>query len=137
MALTAEQIRAMAIKDVEIIGFDEEPIIVKLKTLSLLGLAGSGKIPNSLLGTAMIMFEGKSSNKKSEDDKDNMSDMSKLIDVICMNALVEPSYEEIGDILTDDQKMEIFYYTQGGLKSLESFRKKQTVNVIVNDSPTV
>ena len=139
MAFTVEQIRAKAIKDIEIVGFDaDEPIVLKLKTLSLLGLVSSGKIPNILLGTAMEMFEGKASKKsKEEDSNDEMGNMSKLIDIICENAMVEPLYSEISDIITDPQKMEIFYYTQGGVKSLESFREQQANNVAINNSGAV
>jgi len=139
MAFTVAQIRAKAIKDIEIVGFDaDEPIVLKLKTLSLLGLVSSGKIPNILLGTAMEMFEGKASKKsKEEDSNDEMGNMSKLIDIICENAMVEPLYSEISDIITDPQKMEIFYYTQGGVKSLESFREQQANNVAINNSGAV
>lgn len=137
MALSAEEIRSRAIKDVEIMGLEDDPIILKLKTLSLLGLVGKGKIPNTLMNTAMEMFQGKSSNKDVADDGNNMVNISKLMEIICENCLVEPTYEEIGDILTDDQKMEIFYYSQGGVKSLESFRKKSRDNVVIDNVEAV
>jgi hypothetical protein len=137
MAFSAKQIRELAVKDVSIVGFDaEEPIVIKLKTLSLLGLVSSGKIPNLLLSTALTMFEGTDSKKKKDtpDDGTEMTDMGKLIDIICENSMVEPKFEEIADIITDAQKMEIFYYTQGGVKALESFRTEQKNHVALNNS---
>ena len=54
-----------------------------------------------------------------------MKDMIDVLDVICEEAFVEPSYNEIknaGVTLTDDQYLFIFDYTQRGVKALESFR---------------
>lgn len=137
MAFSVEQIRALAIKDVEIIGFSpDEQITLKLKTLSLLGLVGCGKIPNTLLGTAMELFEGKS-NKGKDNESSKMSEMAKIMGIICENSMVEPEYKEIEDILTDEQKMEIFYYTQGGIKALESFREKQKPVISLDNGTSI
>ncbi len=119
-----EEIRNKAIRMVDIVGFETgEVITLKLKSLSLMGLVRNGKVPNQLLGTAVELFEGK---KAGAGPKENeVSDLAGMIDVLCQNAMVEPTYEDIGEYLTDDQKMEIFYFTQGGLNSLNSFRQVQ------------
>lgn len=127
MSISIEDFKSRAIKEVDITGFEaEEPITVKLRSLSLLSLVSLGKIPNALMATALQLFEGKVTQEKAkEDDITKLSNLAKMVDIICEVAMEEPSFEEIGEYLTDSQKMEIFYYTQGGLKGLESFREQQ------------
>lgn len=122
MVTTIQEIKDKALKEVEISGFEaDETITIKLRNLSLMGLVAGGKIPNQLLGTATELFEGKKASK--EPDKASISELAQMIDLICKNAMVEPTFEEAGEYLTDNQKMEIFYYTQGGVEALNSFRK--------------
>lgn len=139
MAISVEEFKNKAIRDVEITGFDEgETIALKLRSLSLLGLASSGKIPNELMGVAIEMFEGKDTgHKDKKEDSKEMLNITKLMDVICDNALIEPKYSDIGEYLTDDQKMEIFYYTQGGIRALKSFRSEQSNTVVIDDSKSI
>lgn len=129
MAVTSlEQIKNQACKEVQIQGFEKgEFITLRLKSMSLLGLVSSGKIPNQLMGTAVELFEGKQGSKKGkkEDNGAGMQRMAEIVDIICKNAMLEPTYEEAGEYLNDIQKLEIFYFTQGGINSLESFRKEQ------------
>ena len=127
MITTIEQIKNKAVKEVEIIGFEVgEFITLQLKGVSITNLIQSGKIPNQLLGVAIELFEGK---KKEDDGKEkDISESIKLIDIICDSAMVEPKFDEVKEYLTDAQKMEIFTFTQGGVKALNSFREVKTVN---------
>jgi len=131
--ISVEEFKARATREVDIQGFTngEEPITIRIRSLSLMKLVGNGKIPNELMTTAIELFEGK---KKSEavstaeimGSNGKLKDMASLIDVICDNAMVEPTFDEIGDLLTDEQKLEIFQHTQGGTKALNSFRQEPT-----------
>lgn len=120
------------IKDGEIVELPpftkDVPFVARLQRPSMLVLAKSGKIPNSLLTDANKLFAGGAPGLVSKNlENDNMmQEMFELMEVICEAALVEPAYKDLKDNgiqLTDEQLMAIFSYTQEGVKSLEKFRK--------------
>lgn len=111
---------------VQLPGFAEgQPFVARLKRPSMLVLAKSGKIPNTLMSTATALFNG--DNSKLDSDNENlMSDMYDVCRIICEASLVQPTLAEIESVglsLSDDQVMAIFNYAQIGAKALESFRK--------------
>lgn len=112
---------------VELPSFSEDvPFIARLRRPSLLALVKNGSIPNSLLVQANNLFSsGASGMLKKTADANTMKDLFDIIDVICEDAFVEPTYKEIreaGIRLTDEQMMAIFSYSQRGVKALEPFR---------------
>ncbi len=109
---------------VELVGFTQEPFIARLKRPSFLNMVSTGMIPNELLNAAYIVFNGAKSTK----DIVSMKEANELYTLVAKGALVEPTYkqlEEIGLELTDQQLIEIFNYTQVGVKALKSFRDEQ------------
>ena len=111
-------------QEVELIGWGEEPFVCKLKRPSMLGLVANGDIPNPLLNAAYILFNGAKTTK----DVINMKEQKELLTIMAKTAMVEPTYddlEKIGLELTDAQLLEIYNYTQIGIKALTSFRAKQ------------
>lgn len=101
---------------VELPDFEEGlPFIARLRRPSILYLAKAGKIPNELLSVAKEMFEGT--------QKSNIKDYADVLDVVLDIALVEPKYDEVKDILTDEQRIAIYNYTQLGVRGLLPFRK--------------
>lgn len=101
-----------------------QPFVAKLRRPSMLVLAKSGKIPNSLIGTANELFM-KGSSGLDLDDPDMMGNFYDTCRVICEAALVEPTLAQIdaaGVELSDNQLMAIFSYSQSGIKALEPFR---------------
>lgn len=105
---------------------EEQPFVAKIKRPSMLAMAKNGKIPNGLLSTAGDLFVGKGANLDDSKKTNGLSDLFQVLDAICEECFVEPTYKEIkeaGIDLSDDQMMFIFNYTQQGVKSLESFRK--------------
>lgn len=116
--------------EVEISGWEEKtPFVCKLKRVSLLNLVGKGTIPNPLMGPVMALFDG----DKAKIDKINAKEMADIIELFCKVTLVEPSYEDVEDSLTDVQRTEIFNYAQGGVSQLKSFRN-QRANTISNNN---
>lgn len=106
--------------EVEIDGWEPEvPFVCKLKRVSMMHLVSKGKIPNPLMPAVIALFNG----KKDEVNKVDAKQMSDIIDLFCKATLVEPTYEEVEEFLTDSQRTQIFNYAQGGLKRLEKFRK--------------
>ena len=130
MAVTSfEQFKAMAFKEVELPGFEEgQKVVVRLRKVSILGLASSGKIPNTLMGAVNKLFgegqKGTTAEEVASKSVENLAEMAKLLDLIAENALVEPKYSEVGEFLTDDQKNAIFEYSQSGVKKVEPFPNK-------------
>ena len=103
------------------------PFVARLKRPSMLSLAKSGKIPNSLLTEANKLFQGGVSTvaKSGVDDENMMAQLFEVMDIICEASFVEPKFKELKDNgieLTDEQYMAVFTYTQQGVKSLENFR---------------
>lgn len=101
-----------------------QPFIARIRRPSMLALAKTGKIPNSLLLTANGLFTGKGLDDKKAGA---MADLLTIIEAICEDCFVKPSYKELkeaGVQLTDDQMMFIFNYTQQGVKALEPFREE-------------
>lgn len=103
------------------------PFVARLKRPSMLSLAKSGKIPNSLLTQANKLFAGgvESVVNRGIESDEMMDDLFGILDVICEASFVEPTFKQIkeaGIELTDEQYMAVFSYTQQGVKSLENFR---------------
>lgn len=102
-----------------------QPFVARVRRPSMLALAKSGKIPNSLLSVANDLF-AKGGSAIADANEDFMSNMYDVCHVLCEAALIEPTLqqiEEAGLELSDKHVMEIFNYTQAGIKALEDFRK--------------
>lgn len=130
MAITSlEQFKQMAFKEVELPGFEPgETVTVRLRKVSVLGLASSGKIPNSLMGTVNKLFgegrKGATPDQVASSSLENLGEMASLLDLIAAEAMVEPTFAEVGEYLTDDQKNAIFEYSQSGVKSVAPYSGK-------------
>lgn len=101
----------------------DQPFVARLKRPSMLVLAKSGKIPNSLLETASSLFDGKSN--MANNSNNTMGDMYRVLEIIAEASLVSPTMAEIksaGIELTDEQLIAIFNYSQQGVEGLKSFR---------------
>lgn len=100
------------------------PFVARLRRPSMLFLAKTGQIPNTLLAKAGQLFNGGGASFDS-DDTNMLSDVYDIAMVVIKASLVSPTIDEIHDAgleLSDDQIMAIFNYTQGGIKALEQFR---------------
>lgn len=120
MAITSfEEFKNKAQSIIDLPGFEPgETVTVKVKKVSLLGLASSGKIPNSLMGVVSKLFNSAGNAPEAEAMKSNIVEMTQLMSLIAKNALVEPSYEKVKEYLTDDQLSGIFDYAMGGIKQV-------------------
>ena len=101
-------------------------------------MASQGKIPNHLLGIAVTATTGeqkKSTDKMSDKEKLKMVDQS--MDLYCIACMVEPKYEDVKDILTDDQRGTIFEWAIGAVSDLDSFRNKEANGSDDNDGKEV
>lgn len=113
---------------VELPSFSNDvPFVARLKRPSLMAMVKSGKIPNELLEEANKLFTGGPGAVVSSNvDKNMMDKLFSILENICEEAFVEPTYEQLkqnGIELTDEQQLFVFDYTQRGVESLKSFRK--------------
>lgn len=127
-----EQLKNIKLSEiVELPSFEDgTKLVVEIKKPNMMQLITSGKIPNTLLNVAMDMFNGKTGDKmqKASQSSKDLSELVKMMNVIAEASLVNPCYEDFktaGVGLSDDQLMAILMYSQGGVKSLENFRKQQ------------
>lgn len=103
-----------------------QPLVVRIKRPSILALAKTGKIPNSLLATAAELFT-KGGSGLDVDNENMLGDMYNVCKVIAEASLVEPTLkdiEKVGLELTDEQLMAIFNYSQVGVNALKPFREQ-------------
>lgn len=101
---------------------------VRLKRPSILAMAKCGKIPNELLLEANSLFTNGTAGvaNKKVSDTSMLNDMFNILELICEESFVEPTYKQIKDAgvtLTDEQQLAVFQYTQNGIDSLKSFRQ--------------
>ena len=101
---------------VELPPFDEgTPLTARLRRPSLLTLCKNGTIPNTLLTTAQKIYEG--------EKHGDIKSFSEILHAVAKSALVEPKYEEVSELLNDEQLTAIFNYTQTGVLGLLPFRE--------------
>lgn len=139
--ITAEAFKNRAFRIITLPGFNpgDERIPVQIKSTGVMTMLSNGTIPNTLMAKVTELFgnsNGKTkhpkaaiteADKQAAIDKLNSSesalqDMASLLRVFAKASLVQPSYDEIGDYLTDEQLMTLFSAMYGEVTDLESFR---------------
>jgi hypothetical protein len=100
---------------VELPAFDSgQPFAAKLKRMSLLAFCKSGIIPNQLLAAVQEIYEGR--------QRGDIKKYAEVLDIICGEVMIEPTFEDVKDIITDTQKTAILTYAQHGVAGLLPFR---------------
>ena len=112
---------------IEITGFDPlTKIAVRMKRPKIMTMLAAGKIPNHHLSTVVKLLGGKPSKEQKTTDEEQSKEMPNLYRFYAEICLVEPTYEELQDHLTDDQLMDIFTWATTEAKQLNSFRDVKT-----------
>ena len=123
--ITAEQFRAKSVAIISIPGFDPgETFEIKVRKLSLVGLISSGKIPNSLMKVVKDAFAGIKSSADDEDESavmDKAGEIGKLMNIVCKEAMLEPTFDDVKDVMNDAQMLAVFQFTQGGVEEVKPF----------------
>lgn len=131
------------VKQTEIINLgkfeDGTEFVAELKKPDLMQLAAERKIPNVLATEVVKLFNGKNKLAKkvvAEDDAEALAQLGELMNVLAEASLVNPTYKQLQEInieLTQEMKMSIMMFTQGGVETLKNFRKEQQRNA--NNKP--
>ena len=127
--ISAKDISQLKDKNGEVIDlpdFDENtPFNARVKRPSLMELCLNETIPNVLLAEAQQLFEG-------DLRKGNLLKYHDIMRKVAEVALVEPKYSEVKDMLTDEQLVIIFDYTQKGVVALLPFRQNRLLQAAVS-----
>lgn len=122
--LNIEKLREMANSIIKVPNFDNTGHInIRVQRPKLLKMAAEGKIPNHLMNIAATMINGRPLSKQKElTPEEYIKEINGAMELYCRACMVEPTYEEMEDILTDDQKATIFNWGIGEVSSLDTFR---------------
>ena len=127
--ISAKDISKLKDKNGEVIDlpdFDENtPFVARVKRPSLMELCLNETIPNVLLAEAQQLFEG-------DLKKGNLIKYHDIMRKVAEVALVEPKYSAVKDMLTDEQLVVIFDYTQKGVVALLPFRQNRVLQAAVS-----
>ena len=127
--ISAKDISQLKDKNGEVIDlpdFDEKtPFNARVKRPSLMELCLNETIPNILLAEAQQLFEG-------DLKKGNLLKYHDIMCKVAEVALVEPKYSEVKDMLTDEQLVVIFDYTQKGVVALLPFRQNRVFQAAIS-----
>ncbi len=107
-----------ALIPLEIPGFDgRQRITIKVQRPRILAMATQGKIPNRLMTVATRVMGG--GDKKKEP---TIKDIAQTVELYCRACMVEPKFDEVKHIITDDQMSAIFEWATSEVDELASFR---------------
>ena len=114
-------------------------LTIMVQKPSLLAIARKGKIPNALMAEVSAMFGETAKNQKVTENlvNDNFSDLVELVEAMCEAAVVEPKYADIKDYLSDEQKFEIFSFTQADVNEVAPSLSAKGNNIDNSDGSTV
>lgn len=125
--LSIEQLRQMACPVIDIPNFDNTGTIkVRVQKPRLMAMAAQGKIPNYLMSIAMEIAGLPSKDKPKElSNEEKMKQIGETMELYCRACLVEPTYDEFKDIMTDEQMEAIFEWAIGDVKKMSTFRTNE------------
>lgn len=132
-----EDLKAQSEPLVDIPGFDTgQTITVKLRKPRIMEMVAAGKIPNHLMGVAATVVKGQGNkNQKKLSEEEEMKMLLDTMDLFVRVCLVEPKYEDVKEILTEDQKGYIMEWAMGTVDQLNNFRNDTADGPNDNDSP--
>lgn len=109
---------------IEIPGFDidDEDIKIEVRRPDIIRMMGKGEIPNPLLGAAYAAVNGYNITKKEENLEAEAKRLVELTDLYCTVCMVKPTFEEIKDYMTDEQRMAILSWATTSAAMLRRFR---------------
>mgnify|MGYP000779884130 FL=1 len=128
--ISVEDFRKKATRIITIPGFtDDECFEVMIKSVSVTDMLVNGKLPNSLKKIVSDMFKSNDP-KLSKDgefngdtmemleDPDKLKELMNMMKVIAKEALVEPKFEDIEDVITTEQIQKIFEQASGSVNKV-------------------
>lgn len=114
---------------IEIPDFDGVGVVeVEVKRPNLMKMIEKGEIINPLLGAAYSAINGRVITRKDENTEKEATRTMEIMDLYCSVCLVNPSYEQFKEIMTDDQRMAISAWGMASADMLRRFHTKEASN---------
>lgn len=137
--ITAEQFKQSAYQVIPIPSASKgaDPIYIQIKATGIMNLLANGKIPNTLIGKVTELFgdtgkdkinpnlvkdQGENAMNVLSQSETGLQDMAGLLRVFAEASMVQPTYGEVADYMTDDQLLAVFSAMYGEVQEAESFR---------------
>ena len=134
--LSIEQLRQMAQPVIEIPDFESKGTIkIRVQKPRLMTMVVQGKIPNHLMSKVNEMITGKSSKKEKEEMQ--VTDIAQMMEIYCQSCMVEPTYDEFKEIMTDEQMEAVFNWAMGTVNKIDSFRTDEGNGTSDNNGKTL
>lgn len=131
------ELKKQATEVIEIPSFDNNGTIsIRVKRPQIMRLITSGKLPNPLMGNALRLLDGKT-NLKGKDSDEIAIEGIKNVDIYCRACMVEPTFEEADEYLTDAQKFAIFRWAINDILEVSTFRNEQKDDTDNNDGKDI
>lgn len=114
-------------------------ITIKVRRPQLTKMMREGKIDNPLMGVAAKAALGKAPELKNDEQSDLelARNLSEWIEFYCSICMIEPTFDEVRDYMTDDQLLSVYSWALAPLRALRSFRDKGKDETDNNDGPRV
>lgn len=111
---------------IDIPDFDGVGVVqVEVRRPRLTDMLMNDKIPNPLRSTALMVVQGYQNTGKEENREDEVKRTIEVMELYCKMCLVNPSYAEFKDVITDEQKNAIAVWAHASVSVLRSFREQQ------------
>jgi hypothetical protein len=107
---------------------DGTPLVVRLRRPSLQRMAELGQIPNELSTALDDLMDISATESKSL-----IQDRAKVLSIVAEACMVEPTYEELRDVLDSTQLMAMWSWLMAGVRALEPFRAFREVFISRQD----
>lgn len=106
-------------------------VTVTLQKPRIFAMASQGRIPNPLMGVATKLMGGKGV------EHGNLKDTAQMIELYCQVCMVELEYDDVKDVINDDQMLAIFQWATSGVTGAANFRKEEKAAANNNDGGEV
>lgn len=115
------ELKKLAIQTIEIPGFSPgTTVTVQVQQPRIMALMSQGKIPNPLMSVANKLVMAQTAQVEFD-----ATEAMRIYELYCTACLVEPTYEEFKDIITDEQMLHLYLWATGELQQLSRFRRDE------------
>ncbi|MGO3751213.1 MAG: hypothetical protein ACTJGH_00430 [Peptoniphilaceae bacterium] len=110
---------------IEIPDFDGiETVEVEVRRPKLMAMVENGEIPDPLMGAAYAAINGYNKTKEDENIEKEAKRTIDIMNLYCKVCLVNPTFEDFKEFMTDDQKTAITSWAIAPAEKLRFFRNK-------------
>lgn len=98
---------------------------VEVRRPNLMKMLEYGEIENPLIGAAYSAINGRIITKKEENTEKEAKRTMEIANLYCATCLVNPSFEEFNEFMTDDQRLAVAAWGMSSADLLRRFHTKE------------